>query len=249
MDGKIALITGAGQGIGQGIAYSLAERGAKIAVTGRTLSKCEVTRDEIIRRGGAAIAIECDIHNHEQMAATVVATVESFGGLNILVNNATSLAQGKINDVDVERFEYALRGGPVATLKMMQLCYPYLKKEGGSIINMSSTATKRWDMRGYGTFAADKEGIKALTRAAACEWGPDNIRANVILPHATSPALIQWTKDNPEEAAEFVSTIPAQRIGDCKDDIGEFVAVLCSPESRYVSSQLIAVDGGQAYMG
>lgn len=249
LEGKVALITGAGQGVGQGIAYALADRGAKIAVTGRTVSKCETTRDEIIRRGGEAIALECDIQNHEQMEATVNAVVEQFGGVNILVNNALSSVFGMLTDINIDDFRFALNGGPVATLKMMQLCYPHLKKEGGSIVNMGSTAAKRWDMTTYGTYAADKEAIRALTRAAASEWGGDNIRANVILPHATSPALKGWTEANPEEAAAFVQTIPMKRIGDCEEDIGRFVAALCSPESAYVSGQSIAVDGAQAYMG
>lgn len=250
LEGKVAFITGAGQGVGQGIAFGLAQRGAKIAVTGRTLSKCEVTRDEIIRRGGEAIALECDIHNHPQMAQAVNATIDHYGGINILVNNAlSSLIGPRLEEVDIDAFKHALEGGPVATLKMMQLCYPHLKKEGGSIVNLGSTAAKRWDMSTYGPYAADKEAIRALTRTAASEWGADNIRANVILPHATSPTLKAYMEDNPEESAAFVASIPMQRIGDCELDIGNFVAALCSPESRYVSGQSIAVDGGQAYMG
>ncbi|MDB3855997.1 SDR family oxidoreductase [Halieaceae bacterium] len=249
LEGKVALITGAGQGVGQGIAYALAERGAKIAVTGRTFSKCETTRDEIIRRGGEAIALECNIQNHEQMEATVKATAEQLGGINILVNNALSSVFGRLTDINIADFQTALNGGPVATLKMMQLCYPHLKKEGGSIINLGSTAARRWDMATYGTYAADKEAIRALTRAAASEWGIDNIRANVILPHATSPGLKSWIEANPEESAAFIQTIPMKRIGDCEKDIGQFVAALCSPESSYVSGQSIAVDGAQAFMG
>lgn len=88
-----------------------------------------------------------------------------------------------------------------------------------------------------------------LTRAAACEWGEDNIRTNVILPHATSPGLKWWIENKPEEAEEFMSTIPLRRIGDCEDDIGKFVALLCRPESSYVNGQSIALDGGQALIG
>jgi NAD(P)-dependent dehydrogenase (short-subunit alcohol dehydrogenase family) len=121
--------------------------------------------------------------------------------------------------------------------------------EGGSIINMASTAAKRWDMSNYGVYAAEKDAIRALTRAAASEWGAANIRANCILPHAKSPALAKWAQQNPEESAAFVRTIPLGRIGECEADIGEFVAVLCGPESSYISGQSIAVDGGQAYMG
>ncbi|HEX5066432.1 MAG TPA: SDR family oxidoreductase, partial [Myxococcota bacterium] len=94
-----------------------------------------------------------------------------------------------------------------------------------------------------------KEAIRALTRAAACEWGKDGIRTNVICPHATSPALQGWIDANPEEAAAFAATIPQRRIGDCETDIGHFVALLCSDGAAYVNGQTIAVDGGQARVG
>ena len=87
-----------------------------------------------------------------------------------------------------------------------------------------------------------------LRSVSASEWGADGIRANVILPHAKSPALGWWIDNNPEEAAAFIATIPMGRVGECEEDIGEFVAFLCSPAAGYVSGQTIAVDGGQAYM-
>ena len=90
--------------------------------------------------------------------------------------------------------------------------------------------------------------LQTARRAAASEWGSEGIRANVILPHAKSPGLNWWIENKPEEAAAFIATIPMGRVGECEEDIGEFVATLCSPASRYVSGQSIAVDGGQAYM-
>ncbi len=248
LDGKVALITGAGQGVGQGIAFALAARGAKIGVSGRTLSKCETTRDEIIARGGEAVAIECDVKNTEHLSIAVSTLVDKWGGINILVNNAIQSHMSTLLKSDDEAFLTALTAGPVAALRLMKLCYPYLKGDG-SIVNLASTAAKRWDMSFYSLYAAEKEALRALTRGAASEWGKDNIRANVVLPHATSPGLKGWMEANPEEAAAFVATIPMQRVGDCEQDIGQFVAALCSPESAYVSGQSIAVDGGQAYMG
>ena len=153
-----------------------------------------------------------------------------------------------MNEVTEEAFEAGWQSGPLATLRLMKLCYPHLKGDG-CIVNLASTAGMRWDMSGYGAYAAVKEAIRSLTRGAACEWATDGIRTNVILPHALSPALKWWTENRPDEAAEFVASIPMQRIGDCEEDIGNFVAVLCSDDSRYVNGQTIALDGGQAFLG
>ena len=116
-------------------------------------------------------------------------------------------------------------------------------------MNLGSAAAKRWDMANYGCYAAVKEAIRSLTRAAACEWAVDGIRTNVVLPHAKSPALVGWIDDNPEEAKEFFSTIPMRRVGECEEDIGRFVAMLCSDASAYINGQTIAIDGGQAFLG
>lgn len=247
---KVALITGAGQGIGQGIALSLAKRGARILALGRTLSKCEDTCALIQQRYGTeAIALAGDVAELSTLQKAVDTAASTFGGIDILVNNAVSSRPAPLLAQEDEHTLHSFTVGPIATLRLMKLCHPYLSRNGGSIINMASTAAKRWDMSNYGVYAAEKEAIRALTRTAASEWGKDNIRANCILPHANSPALQSWTESRPQEAAAFVRSIPLQRIGDCENDIGEFIALLCQPESSYVSGQSIAVDGGQAYMG
>ncbi|MDY0007365.1 MAG: SDR family oxidoreductase [Spongiibacteraceae bacterium] len=248
LKGKVALVTGAGQGVGQGIAYALAAEGARIAVTGRTLSKLETTCAEIERRGGEALAVACDVKSLDSLTHCVEQTVAYFGGLQILINNAQEVPLGSLHDVTDEAFTAGWESGPLATMRLMKLCYPHLKGDG-CIVNLASSAAKRWDMSGYGAYAAVKEAIRSLTRAAACEWGSEGIRTNVIMPHATSPGLKWWTENNPEEAEAFVQSIPQRRIGECEEDIGRFVAVLCSDYSGYINSQTIAVDGGQASLG
>jgi meso-butanediol dehydrogenase / (S,S)-butanediol dehydrogenase / diacetyl reductase len=248
LDNKIALVTGAGQGVGQGIAYALAAEGAAVAVTGRTRSKVEATAAEIEKRGGRALAIECDVKNAASLKACVDAVVKHFGGLNILVNNAQEVPLGALNDVTDEAYAAGWESGPLATFRLMKLCYPHLKGDG-CIVNFGSSAAKRWDMSGYGAYASVKEAIRQLTRAAACEWARDGIRTNAILPLANSPAMAWWTRERPAESAAFIATVPQGRIGDCEQDIGVFVASLCSDECRYINGQSIGVDGGQAYLG
>ncbi len=248
LEGKVALVTGSGQGVGQGIALALAAEGARVAVTGRTLEKLETTCKMIAERGGEALPVVCDVKSESSLEGCVNAVVEHFGGLQILVNNAQEVPLGTLDQVTEESFAAGWESGPLATFRLMKLCRPHLK-DGGSIVNLASSAGKRWDMTGYGCYAATKEAIRSLTRAAACEWGPEGIRTNVILPHAKSPGLAWWIDNNPEEAAEFVASIPQRRVGECEEDIGRFVALLCSEGSAYVNGQSIGLDGGQAYLG
>lgn len=248
LQGKVALVTGAGQGVGQGIAYALAAEGVAVAVTGRTLSKVEDTAAEIVRRGGKALALACDVKDPKSLAEIVEKTVKTLGGLQILVNNAQEVPLGPLNGVTEEAFAAGWESGPLATFRLMKLCYPHLKGDG-NIINLGSPAAKRWDMSGYGAYSAVKEAIRSLTRAAAGEWGKDGIRTNVILPLANSPAMAWWTRERPEESSAFIDTVPTKRVGDCEQDIGRFVVSLCTEDSRYVNGQSIALDGGQAFLG
>jgi len=248
LDGKVALVTGAGQGVGQGIAFALAAEGAAIAVSGRTASKLDDTVKTIEERGGRAAPFTCNVKDEASLGTMVDDVVAAFGTIDILVNNAQEVPLGPLVHVSDEAFTAGWESGPLATFRLMKLCHPHLKG-GGSIVNLGTAAAKRWDMANYGCYAAVKEGIRSLTRAAACEWGIDGIRTNVILPHAKSPGLVGWIESNPDEAEEFFSTIPMRRVGECEEDIGRFVASLCSDASAYVNGQSIALDGGQAYLG
>ncbi|MDB5393311.1 MAG: 3-oxoacyl-ACP reductase [Rhodospirillales bacterium] len=248
LDGKIVLITGAGQGVGQGIAYAMASEGAKIAVTGRTVSKLDDTVAEIRRRGGTAQAFACEVTAKSDLERCVREVVAAFGGINILVNNAQLVPLGSLMEVTDEAFVEGFDSGPLASLRLMRLCYPYLKGDG-VVINLGTGAAYRQDSGRYGAYAAVKEAIRALSRAAACEWGADNIRVNVVIPFALSKGLEGWIAERPEESTAFLNTVPLRRAGDCESDIGRAVVALCGPDSRYITGQTIALDGGQAYLG
>ncbi|WP_430331688.1 SDR family NAD(P)-dependent oxidoreductase [Rhodococcus sp. ACT016] len=247
LEGKVALITGAGQGVGQGVAFALAKEGARIAVSGRTESKLIDTCEAIAAFGGVAEPVVADVSDADDITRAVDTTAALFGGVDILINNASLNPLGPINDLKPEVLERAYNSGPVATLRTMQACYPYMKERGGgAIVNMVSSVAVRWDASGYGGYASVKEAVRALTRAAACEWGVDNIRVNAVAPHAMSPGLQRWTEARPEEAAAFVASIPMRRIGDCETDIGNAVAFLVGPDSAYLTGATIPLDGGQA---
>ncbi|NLU81674.1 SDR family oxidoreductase [Rhodococcus sp. HNM0569] len=250
LDGKTALITGAGQGIGQGIALALAKEGASIAVAGRTESKLDATCELLAQAGGVGVPVRCDVSVKDDIDAAVAATVERFGGIDILVNNANDGKPGPLLDVRDDDYVRFFATGPLATLRTMQACHPHLKaRGGGTIVNLVTSAAVRWDASNYGAYASIKEGMRALTRAAACEWGRDGIRVLSVAPHASTPALAWWMEKNPEEAAEFVAGIPLGRVGDPETDIGRAVVFLVGPDAGYLTGATIPLDGGQSRWG
>ncbi len=250
LNGKVALVTGAGQGVGQGIALALAKAGAAVAVVGRTESKLVTTCRMIEAAGARARAVACDVKSAAEVERTVAAVVAAFEGLDILVNNAYEGAFGPLLSLDDAAFMRGIEAGPLASFRFMKACHPHLKaRGGGNIVNLITSAAQRWDAANYGAYAVAKQGIRALTRAAASEWGPDGIRVNNIAPHALSPALEAWIKAGPEEAREFFKTIPLGRIGDCEDDIGRAVVALVGSDMHYLTGATIPLDGGQAFFG
>lgn len=247
LDGKVAIVTGAGQGVGQGVALALAREGAAVAVAGRTLAKLEDTCGQIAAFGGRAHPIACNVKDAADLERCVAETIEVFGGIDILVNNAQEVPLGPLLAVSDRAFEAGFTSGPLASFRLMKACYPHMKaRGGGTIFNLASSAGIRWDMSNYGAYAAVKQAVRALTRAAAAEWGPDNIRVLTIAPHAASPGLKGWIDANPAEAAAFFKTIPLRRVGDCEVDIGRAVAALCGQDLGYLTGATIPLDGGQA---
>jgi NAD(P)-dependent dehydrogenase (short-subunit alcohol dehydrogenase family) len=248
LDGKVALITGAGQGVGKGIAEVLAEAGATLMLSGRTQSKVDAVAAMLRERGANVQSMRADVSIPDDVIANVERCVAEFGGLDILINNAqtvyTNIVTLELTDAQfIEMFDT----GPLATFRYMKAAYPHLKaRGGGAIVNFASAAAKRWDMEGYGAYSGVKQAIRSLTRGAADEWGRDNIRVNTIAPLATSPAFEEWTKDQPDHAAELMRQIPLRRFGDPVSDIGSAVLFLVSDASRYVSGATLPLDGGMA---
>ncbi|MFF0815254.1 SDR family NAD(P)-dependent oxidoreductase [Rhodococcus sp. NPDC003318] len=250
LEGKVALVTGAGQGIGRGIASALAKEGVAVAVAGRTESKLHKTVAEIEEVGGRAIPVRCDVSVADDIVDSVEQTVDGFGGIDIMVNNANDSKPGRLLDVVDEDFERAFASGPLATLRFMRACHPHMvARGGGSVINLVTSAAVRWDASNYGVYGSIKEGTRVLTRAAAAEWGRDGIRVNNVAPHAMTPALQWWMDKNPEEAEEFVAGIPLGRVGEPEADIGRAVVFLCSEDARYLTGATIPLDGGQSRWG
>lgn len=241
---RVALVTGAGQGVGRGIALALSKDGASVVIAGRTLSKCQTVCDEIAALGGTATAIRCDVGERRDVEAAISAAVDQFGGLDILVNNAQSTTQQLLIDTTDADVELSYRSGPLAVLYGMQAAHPHLvARGGGSIVNFGSTTAIHGDPT-FGSYAMAKEAIRGLSRVAAREWGRDNIRVNVIVPSALSPAAEGFRDAHPEVYRQHMDRIPLGRMGDPETDIGRAVASLVSDDFSYMTGQTVMLTGG-----
>lgn len=244
LDGKVAIVTGGGQGVGQGVAILLAQEGAKLLITGRTADKLEATVAAIKARGGEASWIVGTAGVRADAEAAIAKAVELHGRLDILVNNAQTLRTGVLfEDHDDALFALTVESGLYGTFHHMQAALPHMKAQGGSIINLGSYEGIHGGIA-FAAYAATKEAIRGLSRTAARELGKYNIRVNVICPSALSPAAIKWIEDFPQEADAALSHHALGYFGDCEKDIAPVVAFLASDDSHYVTGQTIAVDGG-----
>ncbi len=247
LEGKTALVTGAGQGVGRGIALALAAEGARVMSAGRTLAKVQDTAAQIAERGGEAAAVAADVKEESDIHGAVHATVETFGTVDILVNNAQEVTIAPLNELGRDAMDASWRSGPLATFSFMRACYPHLRGDG-VILNLATGMGLRADPQLYAAYVAAKEAIRALTRTAAMEWGPDGIRANVIIPLAASEGFALWGERYPERYEKVVQSIPLRRVGRTEQDIGRAAVFLCGPDGDYITGTTLMVDGGQAYL-
>jgi len=241
-------VTGAGQGIGRGIALAFAAEGARVVLAEINPETGRQVAAEIASRGGQARFVECDVSQRTSVDACVAQTIEIEKRIDILVNNAVAhAAQTPLLQQDASEFYDALGTGLLGSVNFMQACHPALIREGGSIINLGSAAGYEGH-ENLASYAATKEAIRAVTRVAAREWGSDGIRANVLCPFGDSPGWEQWRNADPAGADTFVAARPLGRIGACEEDIGRAAVFLASDESSFVTGMTLPVDGGGAML-
>jgi len=248
LDDRVALVTGAGQGVGRGIALALATEGARVAVVGRTLSKCDTVVSEILKRGGTALALACDVEMRDQVDATIHTVVDHWGRIDALINNAQSMAYKSVRRLTEDDMNSMWQSGPMGTLRMLQASFPHLRASEGCVVNLGSGSSilPQPTMSGY---AMVKEAVRVLTRVTAMEWGRYGIRVNAVCPLAQTPGLDRFNEANPGAHEEtVVPQIPLGRMGDPETDIGQAVVYLCSDDAAYITGTTLMVDGGFNYL-
>lgn len=242
--GKVAIVTGAGQGIGEAIAAGYAAEGARVIITGRTLAKLDDVAARITAAGGTVLALEALAGDREHAVRTVDRAIAEWGRVDVLVNNAHSFTDYlPIEDPGMEdNCMVDLQSAFFGSLQLMQLCFPHMVKQGGgSIINMGTGYSIRCEP-GFLAYAATKEAIRVLTKTAAKEWGKHKIRVNTILPSALTPKSIWYLEQSGTYDLEL-SKVAMGRFGE-PQDIAPTAIFLASDEAGFVTGQTIGVEGG-----
>lgn len=247
LEGRIAIVTGAGLGIGQAIAQRFVEEGARVVVAELN---AETGRATVEKLGKSSHFVQTNAAKKEDVEAMVKATVEHWGGLDILVNNAWGGGRiGRIEKKSVAMMEHGINMGFLGPFWAMCAAHPIMKAKGyGRIVNICSLNGVNAHM-GTAEYNTSKEALRAATRTAAREWAPLGITANVICPAAKSASFAATMGAHPELVAAADGSNPMRRIGDCYDDISPVALFLASEGSRYLTGNTLFVDGGSHING
>lgn len=248
--GKVAVVTGAGQGIGRGVALQLAQQGARVVVSDINGETAAETVAIAQSRGAEAVAIGCDIADSASVAALVDAVVERFGTVHILINNAyLGNLPGPLETKATGDFARALQGSFYAPLAAMQRAFPHMKAQRwGRIINMCSLNGVNAHMY-TADYNVSKEALRCLTRSAAREWAAHGITVNAVCPGARTPAYERFAAASPENAAQLLRQNPMGRMGEPEHDIGSILAFVCSDAGGYMTGNTVFLDGGSHING
>jgi NAD(P)-dependent dehydrogenase (short-subunit alcohol dehydrogenase family) len=244
---KVALITGAGMGIGRAIALTCAREGASVVVADFNVESGKETCALIEAAGGKSLFVEGDVSKEDQVASTVAAAVDHFGRLDIACNSAAvSRGSGPIHEFTRDVFDQTLE----MCLTNTWLCMKYeiaamLKCGGGAIVNISSNASLRG--QAYNTaYAAAKSGVNVLTKSSAAEYGGQGIRINAVSPGVIrTPGLEQYFEEQPDMRKGLEKSAVMNRLGE-PEEIAEAVVFLLSERASFITGQLLSVDGGGA---
>jgi len=243
LKGKVAIVTGGGKGIGRAIALGLGTSGAKVVTAARSSQEIEAVAEEIRSLGGDAMAKMTDLTSSEQIEALVQFTLDAYGGIDILVNNAARSFLRPLIDLREDGIDKVFSTNVKAPFLLSRAAAKIMMgRGGGRIVNVTTTGAERGGPM-MGAYFASKAALKMLTMCMAVEWAPMNILVNAVGPGMTKTqfSMPLWT--NPELERQLTARIPQARLGEPEDIVGA-VLFLCSDAANYITGQTIYVDGG-----
>ena len=241
--GKVALVTGGGNGIGAATCRAFAAAGARVAVLDRAAGAAEAVAAEIARGGGNATAHAVDVADRDAFAAVAAAIAEAAGGIDILVNGAGTTVRAMIADMRPEDWDRVIAVNLTGALNGIQAVLPHMRKRGGgAIVNVASIAGQRISFGGTANYTASKAGLLGLTRHAAYELAPDGIRVNAVCPGPTATGF-SGAIPSAQTKAERARKIPLGRMCEA-EDIADPILFLAGDAARMITGVALTVDGG-----
>lgn len=243
LDGRVAIVTGGGGGLGEGVCANLAAAGAAVAVVDVTLAKAEARAAEVRAAGGTAVAVEADVADRASIEAMARTVVAELGGIDVLVNNAAIYPRRPWTEITEEEWDSVLATNLKGYFLCARACVPSMvERGGGRIVNLSSVTI-------YGgwshllAYVSSKGGVVSFTRALARELGPEGVGVNAVAPGAF-PTDAEKIHPDPEGYEAFVLGSQAIKRRGTPDDIGNLVVFLASDASSFITGQVVAIDGG-----
>lgn len=245
LEGKVAIVTGAGRGLGRSMAQALVGAGAAVTVAARTGTELDSFVAEATASGGAALACPTDITDEASVEAMVAATVKTFGRVDILVNNSGIVASTPLVDQPAEEWDLVvatnLRGTYLATRAVGR---HLLAQKSGKVVNIASNFALK-GIANHAAYSASKAGVIAFTRSMAIEWSRNGVQVNAIAPGYFATALNADMREDADALTKVVRAIPARRIGE-PDELKPWLLLLAGDASNFMTGEVIVIDGGQS---